>query len=199
MRLLRTIGLSLCAPVAALTLLIAAPAAHADTAFVKAWGSGVSTGARQLESCTTTCQIGLAWGDAGALAYPADAAVSPTGNILVGAFDANRIDVFSPDGSFIRGFGWSVAGGAGLQICTTSCVLGSAGGGAGQLAQPWGVAADASGNVVVSEFNNHRVSVFTEAGAFVRTFGWGVRTGPTRSRSARPTASPGSPDRVPGS
>jgi DNA-binding beta-propeller fold protein YncE len=105
------------------------------------------------------------------------AAVSATGNVLVGNLDLNRVDVFSRDGSFVRTFGGGVAGGAGPQTCTTGCSYGSSGGGAGDLSAPWGVATDMSGHVVVAEFGNDRVSVFTESGAFVRTFGWGVTTG----------------------
>src|ERR1700750_1314550 len=160
MRLVRNIGMSLCAPVAALVLLVAAPGAHADTGFVKAWGWGVSSGAAQFESCTTTCQAGLhGVGDAGELTYPEGAAVSATGNVLIANTDLERIDVFSAAGLFVR-------------------TIGSLGTGAGQLIAPWGVATDPSGNdVYVTEFGDDRVSEFTESGAFVRTFGWGVRTG----------------------
>ena len=173
----RVIGMSLCAPVAVLMVLVAAPGAHADTGFVKAWGWGVSTGAQQFESCTTTCQAGVAGvGDAGDLWGAMGAAVSANGNVLVGNLDLNRVDVFSRDGSFVRTFGGGV-GGAGVQTCTTGCSYGFSGGGAGDIAAPWGVATDASGHVVVAEFGNDRVSVFTESGAFVRTFGWGVSTG----------------------
>jgi hypothetical protein len=102
-------------------------------------GRGVSTGAQQFESCTTTCQAGRAGvGDAGDLWGAMGAAVSATGNVLVGNLDLNRVDVFSRDGSFVRTFGGGVAGGAGLQTCTTGCSYGSSGGGAGALSAPWG-------------------------------------------------------------
>jgi hypothetical protein len=182
MRLLRNVGMSLRAPVAVLMPLVAAPGADADTGSVKAWGWGVSTGAQQFESCTTTCQAGRAGvGDAGDLWGALGAAVSATGNVLVGNLDLNRVDVFSRDGSFVRTFGGGVAGGAGLQTCTTGCSYGSSGGGAGALSAPWGVASDPSGHVVVAGFGNDRVSVFTESGAFVRTFGWGREHGRRRA------------------
>jgi len=178
MRLLRTVGMPLCALVAAL-ILVAPSAARADTGFFKAWGFGVSTGARQFETCTATCHasLGFGLGEPGELWYPEGAAVSAAGNVLVANTDFNRIEVFSGSGSFIRAFGGGVAGGAGLQVCTTTCTFGSSGGGAGELAKPWGVATDASGDVVVADSQNHRVSVFTETGTFVRSFGWGVSTG----------------------
>jgi DNA-binding beta-propeller fold protein YncE len=52
--------------------------------------------------------------------------------------------------------------------------IGSAGTGAGQLMDPFGVAVDGSGDVYVSERGNNRISVFTPAGSFVRAFGFDV-------------------------
>ena len=121
MRLLCKVGRTLCAPAAVLIFLVPAAAARADVSFVKAFGSGVSTGVRQFETCTTSCQVGLAWGDAGALTYVEGAAVSSsTGNLLFGNFDSNRVDVFTSSGSFVQGFGGGAAGGTGLETCTTT-------------------------------------------------------------------------------
>jgi DNA-binding beta-propeller fold protein YncE len=164
----------MCASLAAL-LVVAGVANASATTFTKSWGYGVTTGAAQFETCTTSCREGVnpGGGPGGALWYPNGAAVSPaTGDVFV-TNELGRVEVYSPSGVFLRAFGGGVAGGSGPQVCTTSCFHGSGGNGPGELVQPWGIAVDESGKVVVSDFFRNRVSVFTEAGAFVRTFGSG--------------------------
>ena len=41
----------------------------------------------------------------------------------------------------------------------------------GELSLPYGLAIDSSDRVYVSEYDNHRVSVFTSEGQFVTSFG----------------------------
>jgi hypothetical protein len=59
--------------------------------------------------------------------------------------------------------------------------FGSEGEGAGQFAQPGGIAivqgGAEAGNVVLVDTANNRVDEFTGGGVFVRTWGWGVRDG----------------------
>jgi DNA-binding beta-propeller fold protein YncE len=55
--------------------------------------------------------------------------------------------------------------------------IGSGGTGAGKLTVPRGVAIDGSGNLIVADSQNHRISVFRASGAFIRAFGFGVNTG----------------------
>ncbi len=55
--------------------------------------------------------------------------------------------------------------------------LGTAGGAAGQLHDPTGIAVDANGSVYVSEYTNARVSIFNADGTFARAFGWDVIPG----------------------
>lgn len=55
--------------------------------------------------------------------------------------------------------------------------FGIGGSGNGQFANPAGVATDASGNVYVSDQNNHRVQKFNSAGVWQQTFGSGYGTG----------------------
>jgi hypothetical protein len=90
----------------------------------------------------------------------------------------NRIESFTTQGAFRFAFGVNV-GGAGVNVCTTTCVAGSAGSGAGQLTEPTSVAIDATGNVFVDDgFGaNHRVSVFMPQGSFLRAFGFDVIPG----------------------
>ena len=50
--------------------------------------------------------------------------------------------------------------------------FGGSGGGAGQLGFPMGLGInDSTGHVYVADRSNNRISEFTEAGAFVRTWG----------------------------
>ena len=48
---------------------------------------------------------------------------------------------------------------------------GSPGSGDGEFSGPWGVAVDASGNVIVAETGNHRIQVFDSSGDFLREWG----------------------------
>jgi DNA-binding beta-propeller fold protein YncE len=50
---------------------------------------------------------------------------------------------------------------------------GSFGTGDGQFDSPRGVATDATGNVYVADYNNHRIQKFTSAGTYVTQ--WGSR------------------------
>ena len=45
------------------------------------------------------------------------------------------------------------------------------GGGDGQLHTPFGVAVDQHCNIIISECGNHRISIFTPGGQFLRNFG----------------------------
>src|SRR3954468_22400894 len=57
--------------------------------------------------------------------------------------------------------------------------IGSTGTNAGQFVGPDDIAIDGSGNLFVSDLNNHRINEFTAAGGFIRTFGWDVVPGGT--------------------
>ena len=50
-------------------------------------------------------------------------------------------------------------------------VIGGAGSGAGQLQNPWGVAVDGAGNVIVSDYSKHCVVIFSAEGGVVRSIG----------------------------
>jgi hypothetical protein len=100
-----------------------------------------------------------------------DVYVSDSGN--------NRVQLILADGSFWGLWGWGVVDGSEtLQLCNGGCLPGLAGGGAGQLSSPQGLAVDPSSqNVVVLDRDNLRVQVFDPVGGFVRTWGWGVLDG----------------------
>lgn len=86
----------------------------------------------------------------GLLNHPAALALDTKGNVWVADTKNNRIEKFSPSGTYLAKFG-------------------SAGSGNGQLSGPEGVAIDAKGNVWVSDTGNGRLEVFSEAGAFVKS------------------------------
>jgi tripartite motif-containing protein 71 len=158
----------------------------ADGSFIRAFGWGVDTGAAAFEVCTTasTCQIGSVGGGAGQLNNPTGIALDGAGNLYVAEASNRRISVFNTAGpSFTRAFGWGVdTGAAAFEVCTTAsmCQAGLAGGAAGQLSGPLGVALDGAGGLYVSDNGNSRIDVFGTAGpSFTRAFGWGVDTAAT--------------------
>ncbi len=152
LRALRRVVALFAALVVSLTL---TAAASADVSFTKAYGWGVLDGANQFETCTSTCQAGLAGAGAGQFTYPADVATDSSGDVYVTDWENDRIEEFSAAGAFIK-------------------TIGTYGGGAGQFAGPEGVATDSSGDVYVADSGNYRIDEFSAAGAFVKAYGWGV-------------------------
>src|SRR5207244_8242531 len=110
---------------------------------------------------------------------PAGVAVTATGDVYVADTGNHRIDEFTQSGSFVRAFGKEVNGGDGSDVCTTSCQGhgGSAGSGAGEMWNPYGVAVGPTGDVYVADSSNNRIDEFTQSGGFVRAFGKGVGAG----------------------
>ena len=88
----------------------------------------------------------------GQFSRPWGIACDSIGNVFVADSGNDRIQVFSPEGRFLRTFGRS-------------------GQDRGELAFPARIAIDANDVVFVSETGNHRVSVFTREGMFVTSFG----------------------------
>ncbi len=136
----------------------------ADGAYVSTFG-GVGSGAGQLSE-------------------PQGIAIEQlTGDVYVTDQGNHRVDEFEADGSFVRAFGWGVSDGASkLEVCTSSCRAGLAGGGAGQFGEAIGYPAveEGSGDVLVADPSNLRVDEFTAGGGFVKAFGWGVLDGASK-------------------
>ncbi|MDX6649433.1 MAG: hypothetical protein QOJ97_1384 [Solirubrobacteraceae bacterium] len=175
----------LCGLVLVLAGLAAAPASAADSLFVRAFG------AFGADVCTDACQFGDYSAAAGAMRSPSDLAVGG-GEVFVADFGNGRIDVYTAAGSFVRAFGGDVnpdAGAPDRGTCTaaTGCQAGVAGPGAGQLDTPEAVAV-AGGMVYVAERTNHRISVFTTAGAFQYAFGKNVNPDTTAADRSTCTA-----------
>ena len=144
-------------------------AASADVSFTKAYGWGVADGASQFETCTSTCQAGIAGGGAGQFDEPAEVATNSSGDVYVADSLNDRIEEFSAAGAFIKAFG-------------------SVGFGAGQLYTPYGVAVDGSGDVYVADFNSSRIDEFSAAGAFIKAYGWGVLDGASQFETCTSTS-----------
>ena len=169
-------------------------AASADVSFTRAWGWGVSDGASQFETCTSTCQQGLFGGGAGQLSNPYGVATDSSGDVYVADEANNRIDEFSAAGAFIEAYGWGVVDGASKpETCTSTstCQAGIAGGGAGQLSNPTGVATDSSGDVYVADHDNDRIDEFSAAGSFIEAYGWGVVDGASKFETCTSTCRAG--------
>ncbi len=124
---------------------------------------------------------------AGEFEFPLSLVASPTtGHIYVVdsgvGVATNRIVEFTAFGEFVKAWGWGVSdGSAELQTCgpgatppTVGCLPGLAGGGAGQLDRPAGIAMDSAGDLLVFDLRNSRVQKFSEDGDFILTFGKGV-------------------------
>ncbi len=161
-------------------------------AFIKAYGWGVLDGASQFETCTATCTAGISGGGAGELYDPEGVAIDSSGDVYVADSGTGRIDEFSAAGAFIKAYGWGVSDGASsFETCTTTCRAGLAGGGAGQLFAPDGVATDRSGDVYVAEYYNYRIDEFSAAGAFIKAYGWGVSDGASQFETCTTTCEAG--------
>jgi hypothetical protein len=99
-----------------------------------------------------------------------------TGDIYVADTGNRRVDEFSSAGVFVRAFGASV-GGAGVNVCTTSCVKGASGSSPGGFEAPTLVAVDNSngpsgGDVYVGDLGDSLVSKFTGVGGLITA--WGI-------------------------
>ncbi len=144
----------------------------ANGGFIKAYGWGVVDGMSQFETCTTTCQTGVAGNGAGQLDLPTGIATDAGGTVWVADTSNFRIDKFNPTGAFVFAAGWGVSDGiAKAEICTSTCHTGISGSGPGQFKSPRGIAAYRTGPIYVTDSGNDRVEKFSGAGAFLKQWG----------------------------
>ncbi len=83
--------------------------------------------------------------------FPVDVAFDGARNVYIADSYNHRIQVFTPEGQYLRKFG-------------------SEGSGRGQLSTPSSIAIDKD-TVYVTDYGNDRVSVFTTTGQFLHSFG----------------------------
>jgi DNA-binding beta-propeller fold protein YncE len=127
-------------------------------AFIRAFGKNV--GGAGINTCTSTCFVGVADGTPGSLPTPYGVAAGPNGEVFVSETGgaATRVSVFGLDGTYRRSFG----------------TVGSA---AGQLKEIFAVGVDPAGTAYVPENGNKRLSSFDSAGAFLNARGFDVIPG----------------------
>jgi streptogramin lyase len=114
---------------------------------------------------------------AGAFVTPIGVAVDQTtGNVYVADSGNARVQKFeSSGGAFIAAWGWGVTDGmAQSEVCTSGCLAGIAGSGAGQFSNPTSIAVDSSGDpssgdVYVGDASNNVISKFDTDGNFLAT------------------------------
>ena len=105
----------------------------------------------------------------GLFTQPRGVAVDDSGNIIYVADTNNhriqKFDATTTPPNFLSMWGWGVDTGAvAFETCTSSCLVGLAGSGVGQLDTPEGIA---NGSVFVAETGNDRVKKFDANGAFL--------------------------------
>jgi hypothetical protein len=104
-----------------------------------------------------------------------------THDVYVADTNNHRVAEFELNGTFVRSWGWGVAGGVGFETCTSEglgCKIGASGSAPGQFVSPLFVAVDNSsgpskGDVYVADSGNDIVSKFTSEGALIES--WGVK------------------------
>ncbi|CAG7833813.1 unnamed protein product [Allacma fusca] len=146
-------------------------------------------------------KFGSRGSDPGYFTWPRGIACGPDSNIVVADSSNHRIQIFDPQGTFIKDFG-SYGNGDGEFDCLAGVAVnrigqfivsdrynhriqvfdpsgrflrsfGSQGSTDGKFNYPWGVTTDALGFIYVCDKENHRVQVFQSDGTFVGKFGVG--------------------------
>ena len=86
--------------------------------------------------------------------------------------NGDRVEEFSPEGTFMLTFGRGVKDGeAKLETCTAECKAGISGSGNGEFSNPVAVTADAMNTLWVVDYGNNRVQRFTLSGEYLTQFG----------------------------
>lgn len=126
-----------------------------------------------LENWSSQQLIGSGPGaEPGQLNFPRNAAIAADGAVYVADSGNHRIQVFAPDGAFLRQWGSSCElYSDGLPGCVDPDGDGPLQVGDGQMREPWGIAIGPDGNVYVADTWNHRVVVFDSEGNFLRKWG----------------------------
>ena len=121
-------------------------------------------------------EFGSPGGNAGDMSDASAITRDPYGDFWVADAGNNRIDEFSPTGTFMLAFGWGVnLGKERLEVCVLECragIGGSAGAKKGELSAPRGIAYDpVTNDLYVANTGDDDISQFTTAGKYVKTYG----------------------------
>lgn len=167
-----------------LALVLACVPASAGAAPTWERSFGTNVGGSGVGVCTVAaaCQNGSNTDPRGdAFNYPGDTAVDADGNIYVADSFWDRVAKFTPEGVFLRAWGWGVdkdrPGQFGVCTVAADCRAGDRVPDGGSLSGPGGIAVSPAGEVYVAETDANRLSVFDTNGSFRRVVGEGVATG----------------------
>jgi len=107
------------------------------------------------------------WGtvgtEPGQFNHPRGVAVGPDGHVYVVDSDNSRVQVFGPDGAFLRTWG------SNCNLATATGCLDAEG--RGQFQEPWSIAVARDGRIYVADTWNHRIQVFDSDGTFLTKWG----------------------------
>ena len=109
------------------------------------FGWGVDTGAAAFETCTSSCQAGIAGSGVGQFAFPGGVAIDSNDRIIVAGNTNDRVQIFDSAGNHLDTFG-------------------SFGTGNGQFNSPVGIAVDSNDRIIVADAQNFRIQIFNSAG-----------------------------------
>ncbi len=124
--------------------------------------SAYEAGQRDIAAIQQLGVVGVAGAESGQFNLPRAVTTDGEGRIYVADSGNNRIQVFNPDGSFLRQWG---------STCHLDTQEGCVDDGRGQFNEPWGIAVGLDGSVYVSDTWNGRIQKFDNQGAFVGMFG----------------------------
>jgi RHS repeat-associated protein len=119
--------------------------------FIEAVGWGVSNGKEELQTCTSSCKVGLSGTGRGQFSKPEGLAVNQvSGNIYVSDSASNRVQELTSTGVPLVSFGST---------------------GTGALSEPHGIALDSSGDVWVANTHASTVEKFSASGGYLASYG----------------------------
>jgi streptogramin lyase len=142
-----------------------------------------------------TYEFVLQWGSNGTgnseFNGPDQIAIDSSDNVYVADYFNDRIQVFTPDGTFITK--WTANGASGVAVDSSGNVYvsdydgnhirkytsdgtlltmwGSNGTANGKFDSPWGIDVDSANNVYVADYGNNRIQTFTPDGIFITKWG----------------------------
>jgi DNA-binding beta-propeller fold protein YncE len=128
-------------------------------------------GERKIAAIKQFGTTGVPGNAPGQFSFPRAVTVDAGGKIYVADTGNHRIQIFNPDGTFLRQFG-SLCKLDTHQGCQPAPQGAAGGEGQGQFNEPWGIAVGKDGSIYVSDTWNHRIQKFDKDGKFVTM--WGI-------------------------